>query len=202
MAKIMIYMTPQSSPPEKLSAAWGQIMTPGKSGHSIPSGRLWCMDNGVFTGKFKEATFWKKLTAMRAHQSTCVFVVAPDVVANAIATMNEYRYWGCRLQADGWRVAFVAQDGQELFPFPPEFDCLFVGGSTNWKMSDAAMDCIRRAQAIGKWVHVGRVNSQKRMRHFQLAGVDSVDGTTVCFAPNENYLMIERQLHQKPLFRL
>lgn len=199
----MIYMTPQSSPTMPLSNEfWGQIVTPQRWANHIADGRLWCMDNGVFTGKFSEAEFWDKLEKMRDYQKTCLFVVAPDVVGNAIATMSSFRYWGCRIQALGWPVAFVAQDGQELFNFPPEFDALFIGGSTEWKMSKEADLCIRKAQKMGKWVHVGRVNSRKRMRHFQVMGVDSVDGTHVTFAPDKNHPIIERQLRQKPLIHI
>lgn len=137
-----------------------------------------------------------------AYREKCLFVTAPDVVGNAIATMSSYRYWGCRLKDEGWPVAFVAQDGQELFDFPPEFDALFIGGFTEWKMSGAALDCIRRAKSLGKWVHVGRVNSQRRIRHFQIAGVDSVDGTTIAFAPNKNFKVLDKQLRMEPLFNL
>jgi hypothetical protein len=160
------------------------------------------MDNGVFTGKFNEQEFWGKLERVYPYKENCVFVVAPDVVSNAIATMDAFRYWGCRIQAKGWPVAFAAQDGQELFDLPPEFDALFIGGSTEWKLSHHALDLIRQAKKMGKWVHVGRVNSQKRIRHFQLAGVDSVDGTSVCFAPDKNYPLLERQLKTRPLFIL
>ena len=195
-------MTPQSSPTANLSSLrWGHIVTPTKWGNGIQDGRVWCMDNGVFTGAFSEADFWAKLVQMKPYKETCLFVVAPDVVANAIATMSAYRYWGGHIKESGWPVAFAAQDGQELFDFPPEYDALFIGGSTEWKMSTAADDCILRAKAQQKWVHVGRVNSQRRIRHFQLMGVDSVDGTTVCFAPDKNYPVIDRALRQIPLWR-
>ena len=199
----MIYMTPQSSPTATLSnLIWGQIVTPTRWSDTVADGRLWCLDNGVFSGKFSEDSFWKKLKIMKPFITTCLFVVAPDVVANALATMDAFRYWGPRIQEAGWPVAFVAQDGQELFDFPPEFDALFIGGSTEWKLSAETDECIVRAQRLGKWVHVGRVNSQKRIRHFQVMGVDSVDGTSVTYAPDKNYPVLEKQLRQKPLIYL
>lgn len=67
-------------------------------------------------------------------------------------------------------------------------------------MSREALVCIQRAQAQGRWVHVGRVNSQKRIRHFKLAGVDSVDGTSICYQPDVNYLTLDRALVNQPLF--
>lgn len=202
----MLYMTPQSSPTQSFqslsSERWGQIMTPKRWSNHIQDGRLWCMDNGIFTGKFEEVSFWSKLDRVQQYKKTCLFVVAPDVVSNAIATMSAWRYWGMQIKEHGWPVAFAAQDGQELFDFPPDFDALFIGGSTEWKMSNHALDCIKRAKALGKWVHVGRVNSQKRIRHFQLAGVDSVDGTSVCFAPDKNYQVLNRALMARPLFTI
>lgn len=199
----MIYMTPQSSPTSSLSNLhWGQIATPIRWGNSIENGRSWCLDNGIYSGKFSEEAFWKKLDEMAPYKDSCLFVVAPDVVANALATMDAFRYWGPHIQEAGWPVAFVAQDGQELFDFPPEFDALFIGGSTEWKLSLEADECIVRAQRLGKWVHVGRVNSRKRLRHFQVMGVDSVDGTHVTFAPDKNYPVLERQLRQEPLIYL
>ena len=198
----MIYMTQQSSISVKLDRKlWGQICTPDRWGSKVEADK-WCMDNGIFTGKFSEHKFFKKLKDMESYRNSCVFVVAPDVVSNAIATMSAWRYWGMQIKALGYPAAFVAQDGQELFDFPPDFDALFIGGSTEWKMSVHALDCVKRAKDLGKWVHVGRVNSQKRIRHFQLAGVDSVDGTSVCFAPKKNYPRLDRQLRAKPLFTI
>ena len=139
---------------------------------------------------------------MQSYRSSCLFVVAPDVVGQAQATLEKYQYWGPKLRRDGWPVAFVAQDGQENLPFPASFDALFIGGSTAWKMSEAALMCIKRAQMLGKWVHVGRVNSQLRIAHFQLASVNSVDGTSLCFAPTKNFRRLNRQLAQRPLLCL
>lgn len=197
----MIYMTPQSSPTRELSTKlWGRMITPTNTRDNLQGDFLWCMDNGVFTGKFNEAKFWSKLDRVKKYRDRCVFIVAPDVVANAIATLSAWRYWGMAIKGCGFPVAFVAQDGQELFDFPPDFDVLFIGGSTEWKMGQGALNCISRAKKLDKWVHVGRVNSQKRIRHFQLAGVDSVDGTTVCFSPDKSYASLEKQLLAKPLF--
>lgn len=201
-------MTPQSSPTNKLSPArWGCIVTPENWGNTIPDGFSWCFDNQVFSGKFNEKAFWKKLKKMKKYRKSCKFVVAPDVVGNAIATMEAFRYWGCRIKAAGWPVAFVAQDGQELYPFPTEFDALFLGGrktedpKDEWKRSEAAINCVRRAKALGKWTHAGRVNSQKLIWHFDRVGVDSVDGTSICHAPDKNYKVLERALIQ-PAFTL
>lgn len=110
------------------------------------------------------------LCFMQPWRNRCVFVVAPDVVANAVATLDLFRWYAWRIQSLGFPVALVAQDGLEGLRWPPTwaYDALFVGGTTAWKLSAAADWCIRRAMQAGKWVHVGRVNSQRRIRHLRL----------------------------------
>lgn len=195
----MIYMTPTSSDISNYPHYWGIISTPSRWSKRITPGRWWCADNEAFTKKFDEGRFFDWLAIMRHYQPTCLFVVCPDVVADPIETRRLFDFYSPKIRELGYRVAFSCQDGQENLSFP-DFDALFVGGSTEWKLSTAADDCIRYAQSIGKWVHVGRVNSQRRIRHFQQINVDSVDGTSVCFAPNKNVKCLNKQLSQKPLF--
>ena len=54
---------------------------------------------------------------------------------------------------------------------------IFIGGTTEWKLGPHAKAVIRAAQAIGKYVHVGRVNTPGRFEYFDSLGVDSIDGT-------------------------
>lgn len=195
----MIYLTPYSRPgsPE----LWGQITSPNHWGKPA-AGYRWAMDNGCFTGKFSGDEFWKRLDKLRSMRAHCLFVVAPDVISDSIQTLNAWRYWGPAIHNAGWPAAFVAQDGQENLALPPEFDALFIGGSTEWKMGPHALRLIAVAKSRGAWVHVGRVNSLKRMAHFQLAGVDSVDGTGPVFGPDKYRHLYERQLRKRPLFEI
>jgi len=70
----------------------------------------------------------------------------------------------------------VSQDGitPEITPWD-FFDTLFVGGTDTHKLSNEAGIMIAEAKGRGKWVHVGRVNSETRIKRFWMA--DSVDGT-------------------------
>jgi hypothetical protein len=87
-----------------------------------------------------------------------------------------------RIRAAGYRPALVAQDGLEALPVPWEaFDVLFIGGSTAWKLSEACFSLIAEAKRRGKWVHMGRVNSLRRLRIAKSVGCDSVDGTYLRF---------------------
>lgn len=176
----MIYFTPRTS---FMHPTYGLILTPRSGRTVVPAGVPWCADNGAFTGQFDWARFERFLRAMQPEAATCRFVAAPDVVGNAVATLDRYRYYAWRIKALGYPVALVAQDGLESLRWPPEYDALFIGGSTGWKLSGAALHCIARAQAAGAWVHVGRVNGAKRIRHFRIAGVDSCDGTHLTYNP-------------------
>lgn len=195
----MIYLTPGKRNLGSWPDYWGHIFTPAEWMPIVENGRKWAVDNGVFTRGLEPTRFWNFLKKMESKKPQCLFVVAPDMVANAIVTLQSFRYWGYAIKEKEWPVAFAAQDGQESLEFPPEFDALFIGGSTEWKMGDGAINCIRRAQKLGKWVHVGRVNTQSRIRHFQLLNVNSVDGTCLVYGPNINRWRLERQLAQMPL---
>lgn len=195
-------MSPQSSLKNKAyNNHYGLICTPSRWDVDIPKDVLWCADNEVFTNRFEWKRYKRWLIKMKPFSEQCIFVVAPDVVGNAQMTNTWYLEYAPRIREIGYPVAFVAQDGQQHLPFP-DFDALFIGGSTTWKMSKSADSCISYAQSVGKWTHVGRVNSQRRIKHFQLVGVDSVDGTSITFAPDNTIRRLNKQLLQKPLFQL
>jgi len=161
------------------------------------SGVAWCADNGCFADKWDEGKWWKFLQDNAHRSETCLFAVAPDVVGDAFATTVLFRKWGQRIRTLGYPVAYVAQDGLEklrgntatglTFPVPwDSFDALFIGGSTEWKLGPAARAIVAEAKARGKWVHMGRVNSEKRYRYAYTIGCDSVDGTFLVKGPDKN----------------
>jgi hypothetical protein len=57
-------------------------------------------------------------------------------------------------------------------------DSVFIGGSTKWKLSNAAKDIALEARKQNKHVHMGRVNSIKRLS-IALEYCDSIDGTSL-----------------------
>lgn len=174
----------------------GFIATP-RQGNKRPAGVTWCADNGCFSDKFDEGAWWAWLVANAGDAALCSFAVAPDVVGDAAATLERSRPWLARIRALGYRVAFVAQDGIEATEVPwDDFDALFVGGSTEFKLGPIAAGVIREAKARGKWVHVGRVNSRKRFRIFEALDVDSVDGTFLTFAPRQNIHRLLSWVHE------
>jgi hypothetical protein len=161
------------------------IVTP-KQGNRIPEGAWLCADNGCFgKGYPGDDAWWKWLTSLPVWRVR--FAVAPDVVADAVATLERSRPWLRRIRKIGIPAAFVAQDGLENLEVPwDEFDVLFIGGSTDWKLGKHAQALTAEAKRRGKWVHMGRVNSEVRIRHAKFSGCDSVDGTYIAFGPDLN----------------
>jgi len=162
------------------------IHTPAQGNRHI-DGVTWCADNGCFTDNWDEAKWWAWLQANAHRADTCEFAVAPDVVGDAHATLARSMPWLPKIRELGYPVAFVAQDGIAPHWTPwPEFDVLFIGGTTGWKLSADAREMVKAAKLRGKHVHMGRVNSLRRLRYAQAIGCDSADGTYITFGPDEN----------------
>jgi hypothetical protein len=174
-----------------VSGMLGFIDTPAQ-GNKRPSGVSWCADNGCFGKGYPGDAAWLTwLTANATDAGTCLFATAPDVVGDAVATLRRSLPWLPKVRELGYPAAFVAQDGLEALPAPwaipwSEFDVLFIGGSTEWKLSSSARALVGEAKRRGKWVHMGRVNSLRRFRYAEAIGCNSVDGTYLTFGPDQN----------------
>lgn len=163
------------------------IDTP-KQGNKRPVGVAWSADNGCFGKGYPGDEAWFAWLTANAHDAgTCRFAVAPDVVGDAAATLARSLPWLPKIRALGYPAAFVAQNGLTVESCPwGAFDVLFIGGDTTFKLGPEARALIREAKRRGMWVHMGRVNSEKRMRYAQAVGCDSVDGTYLTFGPDVN----------------
>lgn len=148
----------------------------------------WAADNGCYArGAAFDLGRYLDWLAGLGHRDRCLFAVAPDVVADAAATWERSAPVLPAIRALGYPAALVAQDGIESLAIDwPAFDCLFIGGSTRWKLSHHAYAAITEAKRRGKWVHQGRVNSLRRLRAAAFAGCDSADGTYLRFGPDAN----------------
>jgi hypothetical protein len=70
-------------------------------------------------------------------------------------------------------------------------DVLFVGGSNQWKDSDASWALCHEASQRGKSVHVGRVNGYARVAECKRQGiVDSIDGTMLNFRHERSWVQL------------
>lgn len=151
----------------------GVFLTPGKGmvvsmlGLGIP----YAADNGCFS-RYDPDAIERMLAVLAARPDRPLFFACPDVVGDAPATLTRFRDWGPRVRALGIPVALVGQDG--LTPNHVDWDAIdayFVGGSTEWKLSRESHALVRHAKTRGKHVHMGRVNSCRRIRVAAVWGV-------------------------------
>lgn len=147
-------------------------------------GQPWAADNGRFSSPetYTDEVYLDWLVKRSPHRERCLFATAPDIVGDAPGTLILSAPMYSRIRALGYPVALVAQDGLEkLAEFIPwhDFDCLFIGGTDAFKLGHGVIDLVGEAKRRGKWVHMGRVNSLKRMRYASSIGCDSADGTVL-----------------------
>ncbi len=152
----------------------GQLLTPLTM--YTRWGDPYAIDNGAFT-KFRADRFASLLERESDCRGGCLFVAVPDVVGSARRTREIWQYRN-DMVPEGWPLAYVCQDGSENIGIPwDECEAVFIGGSTEWKMSANAAAIIKAAKVLGKHVHVGRVNTRRRFRHFDELGADTCDGS-------------------------
>lgn len=133
------------------------------------------IDNGAFSS-FDVKAFNALLAREFDRRHNCIFVCAPDVVGSARRTLEVFHRWKTKLI--DWPVALVAQDGQQDLEIPwDEIKAIFIGGTTEFKLSKHTEQIVKAAKALDKWVHVGRVNTPGRFEYFEKMGADSIDGT-------------------------
>jgi hypothetical protein len=163
----------------------GFLLTPGNRNNVASIGLRWAADNGAYSG-FDPDAFRRMLNRIQGVPE-CLFVALPDVVGNAFATWRLFDQWIGIVSGMGFPPALVLQDGAEGMPVAwDQIAAVFVGGSTKWKLGEStkwklgesAAQLCREARRRGKWVHMGRVNSLRRIRHAHAIGCHSVDGSS------------------------
>ena len=167
----------------------GVLLTPaaGNSvGWAVSLGLPWAVDNSAFSDPTALPKFPALLDAC-AGKPGCLWVAAPDVVCDAAATLDLFGLWRAEIVARGLPVALVAQNGLERMAVPwDHLDCLFVGGDDGFKDGKGAAWLCRAAKRRKKLVHVGRVNSERRVRIAADLQADTIDGTGISMAPDTN----------------
>lgn len=173
----------------------GFMRTPNMGNRQLPG--TWGADNGCFSAKGVRAFDLGRYVGwlQRQDPTACLFATAPDRVGDAAETIRLSLPVLPLIRELGFPAGFVGQDGLENLTVPwDSFDCFFVGGSTEWKLSEATAILVREAKARGKWVHMGRVNSRKRLVYAASIGCDSADGTFLAFGPHKNLPKLESWL--------
>lgn len=155
---------------------FGQLRTP-LTAYGL-SGKLYGLDNGCFS-KFKSDT-WRRLLREAKEQELVnqpKFVCAPDIVADARRTLELFDMFYDEIAP--LKVCLVLQDGIGNFSIDwNRVDAVFVGGSDAFKISTEAINACKVAKMLGKWVHVGRVNTVERVKNW-IGLADSIDGSGI-----------------------
>ena len=157
------------------SVALGQLRTPLTRYQTTPSVPLG-IDNGCFSGSLNRSA-WRRIVEEDAKNPGLKFVALPDVVGDARRTLELYDQFVGEGFLQGVPRALVIQDGIEGLPIPwDSISAVFVGGTNRFKDGDVSMAVAKTAKILGKWVHVGRVNTFARAKHWMHIA-DSCDGS-------------------------
>jgi hypothetical protein len=142
----------------------------------------YALDNGAWTAHqqrrpWDEAAFVRLLEALGAGAD---FVVAPDIVAGGRESLRLSERWLPRLDGIGRRRLIPVQDGMTTGDVRPVLGAeigIFVGGSTAFKLDTMPVwGALARERRC--YMHVGRVNTARRIRLCAMAGADSFDGSS------------------------
>lgn len=143
------------------------------------AGIPWAADNDCFQG-LDEVAYRRMLDRLEGLEG-CLFVTVPDVVGDSVQTLGLFDEWADELEARGFPLGLVAQDGmtvEDLQARAGRLAALFIGGSTEWKEGAEALELAVAAKAAGLWVHWGRVNTKRRFDLIVAGGAaDSFDGS-------------------------
>jgi len=155
---------------------FGQLRTPLTSYAII--NKQYGLDNGCF--KRFDSNAWRRLLNEAKAQDLVnqpVFVCAPDIVGDARRTLELFDMFYEEIKP--LKACLVLQDGIGNFSIDwNKIDAVFVGGSDAFKISNEAISACKAAKMLGKWVHVGRVNTVERVKNW-IDLADSIDGSGI-----------------------
>lgn len=144
-----------------------------------------CGDNGAWSDfqkgrAFDEDSYERFLNWIALQSVIPDWLVLPDIVAGGLQSLALSLRYINRCRAVAPLVLVAVQDGMtfsDLAPVVGPQIGIFLGGSTEWKISQMAgwgNFCADNQL----YYHVARVNSQKRMFMAIAAGATSIDGSS------------------------
>lgn len=143
---------------------------------TLEQGCLFGADNDCFKGFDKLK--YEKMIEILPRVEKLKYVTVPDCVGNFEETIKLFDDWYKLLKNEQLPLAFVLQDNMPISEIPfDKVSSIFIGGSTDYKLSKEVANIVSMSKEKTKWVHMGRVNSKKRIRYAHKIGCDSVDGT-------------------------
>lgn len=165
------------------------LLVSASGAHRTESFEHYALDNGAWHAyrngtPFDEVAFGRAVDKVGENAQ---FTVLPDQVAGGLASLEMSLDWlENRLRGFPGRLLIAVQDGMDIEMVRPYLNPMvgiFVGGTTPWKLRTLNSWC-QLARRRGCYVHVGRVNSLKRIEACAQAGAMSFDGTSVIAFPD------------------
>lgn len=145
-------------------------------------GMRYALDNGAWTAfqqgrQLDEKAFGRAVDRLGENAD---WIVLPDIVAGGLESLELSLRWLERLKGIPTKLLPAVQNGMELDDVREYLSPavgIFVGGDTEWKLATVNSwgQLARRRHCH---LHVGRVNSAKRIAICAAAGVNSLDGTS------------------------
>lgn len=172
---------------EMAAGRLGCIVTPHQGNVTFPDdGWDVIADNGCFSAKWSEKHWFNWLIGL---PRSVRFAVCPDVFDPTGGpchepTLARWAMFSSPMRRHGFVPAFVLQNGATPHNLPDDAEVLFIGGDDRYKLGPVVWD-ICQAHA-DRWIHMGRVNSQRRFHTARAVGCDSVDGTYLTYGPDQN----------------
>lgn len=182
-------------------AGWRLLVS--ATGQHQSEGFRYAIDNGAWTSFRKHRPFDENafLRLVEKLGEGADFIVLPDIVAGGVASLEFSLAWRERLRGSRAPLLLPVQDG--ISPWDVEQLVgrelgIFVGGSTagagsefdtpgpTWDKDDplggwkwrSVSHWARLARSRCAYLHVGRVNSKRRIRLCAELGAQSFDGTS------------------------
>jgi len=176
---------------EAAATGWRFLITPSDMTRQRPTvahvvrHHHYALDNGAWAAQgnleaWDEAGF---LRLLQTYGHGADFCVCPDVVGNADETFALSRRCVDSVKRKCGHVLFAVQDGMnapdvEAFIAVHQVHGIFVGGTTEFKITTLPM-WSRLAVERNLHLHVGRVNTVKRLQYIHQHCADSFDGSGV-----------------------
>lgn len=163
-----------------LAQADWRLLVSAKGAHRT-EGMRYAIDNGAWTAyqrnePFDEGAF---LSVVDKLGERADWIVLPDIVQGGPASLDFTLRWKERLRGIPTQLLIAVQNGMQLEDVAPLLSPvvgIFIGGSTEWKEATAqAWGLLARRRNCH--LHVGRVNSARRIRICAAAGASSFDGS-------------------------
>jgi hypothetical protein len=162
------------------AAGWGLLITPdNRNPRGFP---LFGIDNGAWSA-FQKGIDWtpdRWIPLIEQYGQTALWAVAPDIVLGGPASLERSLAWLPWMLGRCQRVLIAVQNGMtyaDLAPYVSDRVGIFVGGDDKWKEASLP-EWGRLKRDSGCWLHVGRVNTARRIKLCAMSGADSFDGTS------------------------